>query len=239
MIIAITCDRRPFGPTSSSSKIRPARPEIFLSEHLVEKVRTAGAEPVVLPPGGGSRVIDWVLEHCDGVIISGGAFDIDPALYGQKVEARVDRIDSERTNLELSLARRCIAENKSLLGICGGMQALAVAGGGTLIQDINTQIANSLEHEQPTDPATPWHSVQLSSNRWRQWFGKSEIEVNSTHHQAVDNVGVFQVTGRAEDGVIEAIEHPDLHFCVGVQWHPELLRISMFTAMVQSIKESK
>ena len=239
MIIAITCDRRAKGPKPLSSKVRPSRPEIFLSEHLVDCVRKAGMEPVILPPGGANSVQEWVLRACDGVIISGGAFDIDPKLYGQAVEARVDKIDQKRTSLELGLARRCLATNKPLLGICGGMQAMVVASGGTLIQDIGTQMPNALEHEQPTDPATGWHTVSLRSGKWRSWFGAAQIQVNSTHHQAVSQLGGFEIVGTTEDGIIEAIEHPMQDFCVGVQWHPELIDISIFTAMAQHIKERR
>ena len=239
MIIAITCDRRAKGPKPLSSKVRPSRPEIFLSEHLVDCVRNAGMEPVLLPPGGSVALQEWVLKECDGLIISGGAFDIDPELYGQKVEARVDKIDQQRTSLELSLAKQCLEVNKPLLGVCGGMQAMVVAAGGTLIQDINTQIPNALEHEQPTDPAAGWHSVYLHSPKWQTWFNAVEIQVNSTHHQAVDQLAGFEVVGTAEDGIVEAIEHPLQDFCVGVQWHPELIDISIFTAMAQHIKERK
>ena len=239
MIIAITCDRRAKGPKPLSSKVRPSRPEIFLSEHLVDCVRKAGMEPVILPPGGSNVVQEWALRQCDGLIISGGAFDIDPKLYGQSVEARVDKIDQRRTSLELGLAQRCLAMNKPLLGVCGGMQAMVVAAGGTLIQDISTQVPSALEHEQPTDPATGWHTVSLQSTKWRSWFGAAEIRVNSTHHQAVAQLGGFEIVGTTEDGIVEAIEHPQQDFCIGVQWHPELIDISIFTAMAQHIKERK
>jgi putative glutamine amidotransferase len=239
MIIAITCDRRAFGPMSSSSKVRPPRPEIFLSELLVDNIRKVGAEPILIPPGGSNELIEWVVEQCAGVIVSGGAFDIDPCLYGQQVQGRIDRIDQQRTQLELNLVQKCIEYNKPLLGICGGMQVMAVAAGGTLIQDIATQIRGSIEHEQPTDPCLGWHDVQLHSKRWMGWYKNSMIKVNSTHHQAVADIGGFVVAGTAPDGVIEAIEHPMLKFCVGVQWHPELLGTSLFTAMVHSIKESQ
>ena len=239
MISAITCDRRPLGPSSSTSKVRPPRPEIFLSELLVTNIRKAGAQPVILPPGANDEICEWAVRHCDGVIVSGGAFDINPSLYGQSVKSRLDRIDEERTQFELNLVRRCIESNKALLGICGGMQVMAVAAGGTLIQDIGTEMDGALEHEQPTDPCQGWHLVELHEKRWINWYKESKIMVNSTHHQAVDEIGDFLVTGTASDGVIEAIEHPKRNFCVGVQWHPELLSTNLFTAMVDSIKESQ
>ena len=111
MIIAITSDRRKESPPSTSKNTRPSRPEIFLSEHLIEKVRACGAEPIILPPGGGEKLIHWVFENCDGIIISGGAFDIDPSHYGQERVARIDRTDADRTLLELDLARRAVDQD--------------------------------------------------------------------------------------------------------------------------------
>ena len=107
------------------------------------------------------------------------------------------------------------------------MQVLAVACGGTLFQDISTQIKGALEHEQPTDPVKGWHQVEFSSSRWQRWFGTDTIQVNSTHHQSVQNCGELNIVGKSSDGVIEAIEHPNKGFCVGVQWHPELLGIEI------------
>lgn len=239
MIIAITSDRRAESPPSNSKNIRPSRPEIFLSEHLIEKVRSCGAEVIVLPPGGGDKLIEWVFENCDGIIISGGAFDIAPSHYGQEIVARIDRLDADRTALELDLARRAVAVDFPLLGVCGGMQVLAVACGGALFQDISTQIEGALEHEQPTDPAKSWHEVKFSSTRWQRWFGADTIQVNSTHHQSVQDCGELDIVGRSSDGIIEAIEHPQKDFCVGVQWHPELLGIEIFKAMIEAIGKKR
>ena len=100
-----------------------------------------------------------------------------------------------------------------VLGICGGMQALAVAAGGTLIQDIGSQVPNALEHEQPTDPIEPWHAVRLENGLLSQLHGRTEIQVNSTHHQAVDDPGSLRITGRAPDGIVEVIESANHPFC--------------------------
>ena len=239
MIIAITADRRAASPPSRSHNVRPSRPEIFLSEHLIGKVRKCGAEPIILPPGGDERLVKWVLEYCDGIIISGGAFDIDPSHYGQERVARIDRTDADRTALELDLTRRAVEADLPLLGVCGGMQVLAVACGGTLFQDISAQIEGALEHEQPTDPAEAWHSVQFSSPRWQRWFGADTIQVNSTHHQSLQHCGELDIVGIASDGVIEAVEHPKKRFCIGVQWHPELLGVEIFKAMTEAIGKKR
>ena len=148
-------------------------------------------------------------------------------------------VDEGRTQLEMTLAKGAIEQDVPLLGLCGGMQVLAVVAGGTLIQDIATHDPSALEHEQPTDPAKPWHTVYLESARWKEWFGKDEIQVNSTHHQAIDDFGRCTPVGRAPDGIVEAIELSELTFCVGVQWHPELVDSTIFTAFGQAIREQK
>ena len=162
--VAITSDRRPLSPIVSSKNVRPSRPEIFLKESLVERVVRSGGMPFLLPPSyvHVEEYCNWVVQHVDALIISGGAFDIDPSHYGAQVEGRIDRRDEERTILELSLARAALDNNIPVLGICGGMQVLAVACGGALIQDIHTSFPSALEHEQPTDPAKGWHNVHAS-----------------------------------------------------------------------------
>ena len=239
MIVAVSCDRRPLGPKSVSHRVRPARAEVFVKECIVNQLRAAGMESILLPPDGSPELVDWVLQNCDGVVITGGAFDIDPKWYGQSQQGRLDMVDEGRTQLEMTLAKRAIERDVPLLGLCGGMQVLAVVAGGTLIQDIATHDPNALEHEQPTDPASTWHAVHLESTRWKEWFGKEEIRVNSTHHQAIDDLGRCTVTGKAPDGIVEAIELSELTFCVGVQWHPELVDGTIFTAFGQAILEQK
>lgn len=220
--VLITTDRRDLGPAPGSPRVRPARPEIVLKEAVVAAVRAAGGLPLLVPPGCPSADdLQAILAVADAVVITGGAFDIHPSHYGQAVSARLDRVDRARTGLELPLCRACLDQAVPVLGVCGGMQALAVAAGGTLVQDIGSQVQGALEHEQPTDPVQPWHAVGLSG-ALAAAMG-AEIQVNSTHHQAVDDAGAFQIVGRSPDGVIEAIRHPGHPFALGVQWHPELL----------------
>jgi putative glutamine amidotransferase len=235
-LIALTCDRRAAGPVpTASSRARPPRPEVFVSEALVEAIREAGGEPVLLPPGGAALAGRIVLA-CAGVVISGGAFDVHPRHYGQAVAARLDRVDEDRTALELALARACLERGLPVLGVCGGMQALVVAAGGTLVQDIASAVPGALEHEQPTDPATPWHDVTLGPGALREAFGRDVVAVNSTHHQAVADPGPFAVAGRSSDGVVEAVELPGHPFAAGVQWHPEILDRAPFAALLAAVR---
>jgi putative glutamine amidotransferase len=205
---------------------------------VVRRLSRAGAQTVLLPPGETdlAELSDWVLRSCHGLVITGGAFDIHPSHYGQSVGARIDRVDEGRTGLELGLATVAMNQGLPVLGICGGMQALAVAAGGSLIQDIATQIPGAIEHEQPTDPAEPWHSVILEVGILSRLVGAREIQVNSTHHQAVDQPGSLQITGRAPDGVVEVIEDSRHPFCLGLQWHPELLDDAPFHGLIEAAR---
>ena len=227
-IIAVTADRSPGVDSKKPNehgRIRPIPARVHVTECVLGAIKAHGAEVILLPPEPADvdTMVDWVLQHCDGLVITGGNFDIHPSLYGQEVDARIDRIDTGRTTLELALAKAAIQSDFPILGICGGMQAMAVAGGGTLYQDIRTQIPGAMEHEQTTSPTDPWHPITIETGLIRKAFGCSILRVNSTHHQAVANPGCFEVTARAPDGVIEAIEHPANRCCVGVQWHPELI----------------
>lgn len=228
-LVAVTCDRRAEGPVRTSARVRPPRPEIFVGEAVVERVRAAGGGAVLLPPGDLATGLA-LLDHVGALVITGGAFDIHPRHYGQGVVARLDRVDEDRTSLELGLARAAITRGLPVLGICGGMQALVVAAGGTLLQDIRTADPSALEHEQPTDPATPWHPLVTDHPLMPR-------AVNSTHHQAVDDPGPLRVIARAPDGVVEAVELPGHPFCVGVQWHPELLDGALFAALCAAVRE--
>ena len=234
MIVLVTAGNRANIHTAqpnSEGRVRPKPSEVWIAEPYLSAIRSAGGTPLIVVPE--EKNIDQLIEICDAVVITGGHFDIHPRHYGKPQTGRIDNVDSTRTGTELALARACIERDIPVLGVCGGMQALAVAAGGSLFQDIATELSGTIEHEQPTDPATPWHEVRLSKGRLYDIFGPV-VKVNSTHHQSVDNSGSFTVTGIAPDGVIEAIERPDLRFCVGVQWHPELLSHPIYEAMIQS-----
>lgn len=228
-IVLITCDRREAAAPSSApapgTRVRPGRSEVVLKESLVQAVRAAGGLPLLLPPGALSdEELGRLLALAQAVVVSGGAFDIHPSHYGRETRARLDRVDEARTGLELPLCRWAMERGIPLLGVCGGMQAMAVAAGGTLVQDVGSEHTGALEHEQPTDPATPWHEVELEGALAAAMGGR--IRVNSTHHQAVEDPGALRIVGRSPDGVVEAIEGQGPAFALGVQWHPELLDVA-------------
>ena len=179
-------------------------------------------------------------------MVTGGAFDVDPALYGA-----IDRHDTvttkdRRTAFELAVLNGFLAADRPVLGICGGQQLLNVALGGTLIQHIPDAVMDCLVHEQPNPRTEPGHGVEVVADTLLHRLGGSAgtLEVNSAHHQAAGDVGDgVVVSGRAPDGVIEAIEVPDKRFCLGVQWHPEY-RISaaddaIFAALIDACREER
>jgi putative glutamine amidotransferase len=234
-LIAITCDRG-LGAAGTGVRERPARVQVRVNEVVVDAVRRAGGIPVLLPPGG-AEAIGAVLDLAQGVVITGGAFDIHPRHYGQAVLGRLDPVEEARAALEIPLARQCAERDVPILGICGGMQAQVVALGGTLVQDIRAAQPDALEHEQPVDPAQPWHAIDAAP----EWAARLSPRVNSTHHQSADALGPLRVIARAPDGVVEATCLDGHPFFVGVQWHPELLPDSgpLFVALIEAASRSR
>ena len=160
----------------------------------------------------------------DGLIITGGNFDIDPNLYGKKSKgARI--IKNNRTKFEISICKMFLKSNKPILGICGGQQLLNVACGGTLIQDIKKSNTKSLNHEQKNSRDETSHAVNIKADtHLNKIINKKKIMVNSAHHQAIDKIGKnLRINGYANDNIIESIEHISHKWCIGVQWHPEFL----------------
>ena len=182
----------------------------------------AGALPVALPhlPDLAAAMLD----RLDGLVVTGGAFDVDPALYGAAETHGTVSLKQARTAAELALLRGALARDMPVLGICGGQQVLAVALGGTLIQHIPDAVPGALAHEQPNPRHEAGHAVRLLPGfRLAAIVGAASMQVNSSHHQAVADPGRAAVNAVAPDGVIEGIELAGARFCIGVQWHPEFL----------------
>lgn len=220
MRVLVTTDRSAGGGFLDSPRVRPRHAKAWLKEAVIDAVREAGGVPLLLPPGEDD--LDAALVGIDAIVITGGDFDIHPRHFGHEPHPKLGSTDDKRTGSELAVARLALERDIRVLGLCGGMQALAVAAGGTLIQDIDSEVEGASEHQQPTDPGEGWHRLNVEPGILRHLLGEHPV-VNSTHHQAVANPGRFRVAARAEDGIIEAIELPDHRFAMGVQWHPELL----------------
>ncbi len=196
------------------------------SDSYIRAVRESGGIPVVLPNTDGSvEKIDEYLERLDGLILPGGA-DIPPSEYGEETHETVNLLDDERFLFERELSTRWIENSdKPLLGICLGSQWINVSSGGSLVQDIPSELGTV--HRDPENPIT--HPVTLEpDSRLAKIFGQNEFDVNSSHHQAVDGESGLgrnlRIVARSPDGVVEATESTDPdRFLIGVQWHPEKL----------------
>ena len=213
-VIGITLDHEPAGGYSKF-------PWYAVRENYVDAISRAGGLPIALPHN--DKQIAKYMHLIDGLLLTGGAFDIDPNLFGQSKHNSIVTLKSQRTTFELSAARTALENDIPLLGICGGEQLINVALGGSLIQHIPDKVPNALEHEQLNPRDRPGHSVNIvSGTLLHNIVGLDEIRVNSAHHQAVEIVGPTGIVNAyAPDGIIEGIEEPGHRFCLGVQWHPE------------------
>jgi putative glutamine amidotransferase len=198
-------------------------PWYALRANYADAIDAAGGLPMTLPHL--PALAEAYVARIDGLVVTGGAFDVDPTLYGAAERHATVAMKQGRTAAELALLRAALARDLPVLGICGGEQLLAVAVGGTLIQHIPDSVAAALAHEQPNPRHEPGHAVAIRpGTRLREITGAATMRVNSSHHQAVGDPGPFTtVNADAPDGVIEGIEDRRFRFCLGVQWHPEFL----------------
>ena len=179
---------------------------------------------VLALPHEPDRVADY-LERIDALVVTGGAFDVDPSYYGGGARHATVITKDRRTAFEFGVTKGALAQNKPVLGICGGQQLLHVVLGGKLIQHIPDSIAQPLAHEQPNPRDEAGHLVKVArGTQLHGIVGADELPVNSAHHQAAaDAPDGIVINATAPDGVIEGIEAPCYRFCIGVQWHPEFL----------------
>ncbi len=200
-----------------------APPRLSLRLSYTQAVQEAGGVAVVVPTHGFVDDTAALVERLDGLVFSGGP-DIDPGVYGQLRHPRlgpdVDRVGDE---YELALLAAAAERDLPVLGICRGMQALNVSRGGTLHQHLPDR--TELEHNQGNASFEPAHAVTVTGGSLlHRLTGTTTLEVNSYHHQAIDKVGAcLQVCAVAADATVEAVWDPARRFCLGVQWHPEVL----------------
>lgn len=213
-VIGITLDSEPPGGYAT-------QPWYAVRENYCDAVARAGGIPVLLPQEPDHT--DDYLSMIDGLIITGGAFDVDPSLFGAASRHATVKTKDRRTAFEIAVTRGAMTRDLPMLGICGGEQLLNVILGGTLIQHIPDEVAGALEHEQPNPRTEPGHAVTVTPDTLLYRIaGGPDMSINSTHHQAVKDVGDDVIVNAvAPDGVIEGIESPRFRFCLGVQWHPE------------------
>ena len=190
----------------------------------VKSVILAGGDPWELSCADGPA--EAAVSSCAGLLLPGGA-DVDPGRYGEARHPSVTDVDVARDEYEIALVLAALAADLPVLAICRGLQVVNVAAGGSLIQDIPSQVGTAVPHQVPHPKDAVAHDVSIvPGSRLAALMGIAvvggRLPVNSRHHQAVQRVAAgFVVTAEAPDGVIEAFERPLSHFCVGVQWHPE------------------
>jgi putative glutamine amidotransferase len=220
-------------------------PRAGMSQSYVNALLEAGAAPLLIPNMADKAMLRAVYQRLDGLLLPGGG-DIDPVHYGEARHEKCNQPSAGRDDTELALARWAMDGGMPVLAICRGIQVLNVALGGSLYQDIQSQIAGAERHDwypnHPRDRLS--HTVAVSpGSRLARISGTTSLEVNSLHHQSVKDLAPGLVeTGRSPDGIIEAVEAPDHAFAVGVQWHPEELAGGdararwLFAALVEASK---
>ena len=213
-------------------------PWYALRENYCDAIADAGGVPITLPVLKKNTVS--YLEVVDGLVITGGNFDVDPILFGENNRHKKVSIKQRRTNFEFAITQGAIHKNLPILGICGGQQLLNVVLGGTLIQHIPDEIKDAVPHEQPNPRDQAGHIIKVKPNTKLYEIVQSDtMSVNSAHHQAVKEIAKDVIVNAiALDGVIEGIEVPSKRFCLGVQWHPEFTidpgDMKIFSALIDA-----
>jgi putative glutamine amidotransferase len=190
-------------------------------------LEAAGGIPALIHLTRDAEVIEAHYSHCDALLFAGGE-DVGPQHYRAAPHPLLGPTNPGQDELEIALARRAVADGKPVLGICRGIQLLNVTLGGTLYQDIGAEIAGALNHSESTDRrdmSHPAHPITLAQDSWLAGMIDTDTPtVNTLHHQALRDIAPgLRVTGRAPDGVVEAVEGAGNGFVLGVQCHPEEL----------------
>ena len=219
-LIGITAD---VSSASASHKFKDST--LFLPERYLAAIERAGAIPVVLPANRRKSAVRRILGVLNGLVLSGGNFDIHPRYYGERPIKELGEIKAARTEFELEITHAALKRDLPILGICGGAQAINVALGGSLYQDITAQLAQAGADEHSSKNPESGHPIHVEhGTRLFTIIQRSTLKVNTSHHQAVKRVGRgLIVNALADDGVIEGIESAEHSFVLGVQWHPEVL----------------
>lgn len=213
---------------------------VSMNYDYVHSLELAGGLPVILPITEDIEVLKEYLDRLDGILFTGGP-DIDPVLFDEEPLPGQGYINPRRDFVDMELMRMALAKDKPVLGICRGIQVMAAAAGGSLYQDIPSQVKGILKHVQE---APRWHATHAVSvkpgTKMACVMESATLRVNSFHHQSVKDVPQgFIVSGEAEDGIIESIESTTHRFALGTQFHPECFWqartfLPIFRALVNS-----
>lgn len=208
---------------SATSDFQNGPHRVRLNNAYVAALESAGIVPVIVPPLAGEQSVNAILDRVDGVLLTGGE-DVEPSLYGQPRISQCGPSNVDRDRTEIALVKAAQQRRMPLLAICRGPQLLNVALGGTLYQDITTEVPKAIPHDVREDRAARVHDVDIDDGSMiADAIGSTHITVNSLHHQSVRDVApALKVTAGAPDGIIEGLESksPDW-WVMAVQWHPE------------------
>ena len=205
---------------------------VKMKYHYADVIAKAGGSPVIIPPS--SHTVDYAIS-INGLIISGGD-DLDPIYYREVALPNVKPVPKRRSDFEIALLSEVVKLRKPVIGICYGMQLINVAFGGTLFQDIESQISVEINHKKG------YHKIMIAENRFLQ---KGRFSVNSTHHQAIKMLGNgLKAFAFSLDNFVEAFYHEELPYLIGVQWHPERLpnneiSVKLFESFVEASSDNK
>ena len=201
----------------------------YLGRDYCEALEAFGALPMHIPLVPKREYIEHLLRGLDGILLPGSDTDVDPAYYSEDPHPKLGKVIPEKDETELLVIETAEELGTPIFAICYGMQALNVARGGTLLQDISAQLDNSIKHQQGLPLKRNSHAIEIAGGSYIEALiagggGTGDVKVNSHHHQAIGKMGRnLAATAWARDGIVEAIEdtREGLHV-VGVQWHPEL-----------------
>jgi putative glutamine amidotransferase len=237
-IIGIVLDYREGGKDQYS-----ANPYYAIRANHIDVINKAGAKVLLIPYD--YELIEYYLELIDGLMVVGGYFDINPGRYGDSDVHKEVKLNEVRENFEFEMMTQALKNNRlPIFGICNGMQLINIVHGGNAIQHIPDD-EKFLEHEQSkivdySDYGKSYHDVIIQKDsKLFEIIGEEKISTNSSHHQAAKNVGKgLKISGKASDGIIEAIEHQTHPFCLGVQWHPEFAGTIADNKLIQAFVEA-
>ena len=210
--VAVTASIRLDGDTS----------RVRLTAAYVTALESAGLIPLIVPPLSRASAAAVILDSVSGLVLTGGE-DVDPARYGEKRHEKIRSINAARDATEAALIEEAKARGKAILAICRGIQILNVALGGTLVQDIPSQLDTKIAHDEDSPRNSRSHDISIEPGSLiAKAVGTEHCTVNSFHHQSVKRVADgMRVTARSPDGVIEGLESTDDWWVMAVQWHPE------------------
>lgn len=220
-----------------TTKRGPLLDAVTVDRPYLARILEEGGTPVIVSPGLDDDAVADLVQMADGLLLTGGDFDVDPALFHEAPHPALGTLKPDRTRLELALLAAATAAERPVLGICGGMQLMNVWRGGALWQDLPSQRPTSTRHSQWQTKDVAGHGVVVRAGTLlASLCGPGPLGVNSTHHHALKTTGRGLVEcAVADDVLVEAIEDPALPFFLGVQWHPESMEEEAHRAIYRGL----